>query len=103
MVDSWNAVLLVFDARPPPNMRFRSAKAQLRFEQGIFRNALRVELQVDPFFETQLLNVLNITGPRPESKAAQGVLDLFLAGEGLAKLGGWFGTFLFAVGRNAGE
>src|SRR5712691_2455220 len=52
MIDSGYAVLLVFDARPPPNMRFRSGKAQLRIQQvshsrrTLRQNLLRVPVSL---------------------------------------------------------
>jgi hypothetical protein len=44
-----------------------------------------VELQVDPLLDPHRLNVLDITGPRAEGEAVEGVLGLLILRDGLAK------------------
>ena len=48
-------------------------------------DAFRVELQIDPFLDSQRLNVLKITRPRSEGEAVEGVFGSLVLGNGLTK------------------
>ena len=67
-------------------MRSDSSGCELRGQLRIFRDALRMKLQVDPLLETHLLDRFDVAGPRSEGQPVERVENLLVLGELLLKL-----------------